>query len=1254
MEDAKNASSLMNVSDNSVICYTPTKTTTNGIWQGDNPLDYSLPLFILQITLVVCVTRFFVFILKPFHQPRIIAEILGGLLLGPSVLGRNENFAKHVFPLKSAMVLETMANIGLIYFLFLVGLEMDISIIKRTGKKTISIAVAGMILPFITGVCASTFLDDKGKNIYHASYALYIGIVLSVTAFPMLARMLAELKLINTDLGKLALSTSLINDVFAWVLLALAIAVSEQNTSNWASLWVVLSNVIFVFFCFLVVRPTILWLISRTPEGKAYTEVQICIVLIGVMISAFVTDVLGTHSMFGAFVYGLVVPNGPLGAAIIEKLEDFVSGLLLPLFYAISGLKTDVTLISGSRAWTFLLTVMPLSCLGKIIGTLVIAGVFQIDNRDGVVLGLLMNTKGLIEMIVLNVGREQKVLGDQIFSIMVMITLLMTAIITPIVALIYRPRKRLVPYKKRTVQNSRLDAEFRVLVCIHTPRNVPTIINLLEATHPHKRSPICAYVLHLVELTGRASAMLVVHANRQSGGPALNKTQAQTDNIITAFRNFEEYVGHFSVYPLTAISPYSSMHEDICHLAEDKRVPVVIIPFHKQQTVDGEMLDTNPAFRMVNHNLLQNSPCSVGILVDRGLNGSNRLTANLASHQVAVLYFGGPDDREALAYGWRMSRHPRVSLTVTHFIPSKDATKTQPMDQFSTIDYQIPNNIERDHMLDEDYINEFKMVSANDGKVTYLERVVSNGEETVATIRSMNNVHDLLIVGRGQGTTSPLTDGLTDWSECPELGAIGDLLASSDFETTASVLVMHQYVGQGPEGEEIFVSERPWETSENYHNVKQQNMQRYTMGHRIIMTISEQNEVPTRVEGKFQAIIVCFILGLGSLVAWNSMLTVGDYYYKLFPRYHPSRVLTIIYQPFALVTMIILTRNESRINTRRRNLVGYTLFFISTLLVLLLDVATSGKGGIGPYIGICVLAACFGVADAHVQGGMVGDLSFMCPEFIQSFLAGLAASGALASGLRLLTKAGFDKSDNGLRSGAMLFFAISTFFEFLCIILYAIYFPKLSIVKYYRSKAALEGSTTVSADLAAAGIQYETNQQVGFDTKQEERLSHKQLLLQNMDYAADLFLIYVLTLSIFPGFLYENTGSHQLGAWYALVLIAMYNIWDLISRYIPHIKCLKLESRKGLLIAILSRFLLIPAFYYTEKWGDQGWMILLVSFLGLTNGYLTVCVLTVAPKGYKGPEQNALGNLLVLFLLLGIFSGVALDWLWLVGKPQGF
>ncbi|XP_038704704.1 equilibrative nucleotide transporter 3-like isoform X2 [Tripterygium wilfordii] len=416
------------------------------------------------------------------------------------------------------------------------------------------------------------------------------------------------------------------------------------------------------------------------------------------------------------------------------------------------------------------------------------------------------------------------------------------------------------------------------------------------------------------------------------------------------------------------------------------------------------------------------------------------------------------------------------------------------------------------------------------------------------------------------------------------------------------------------------------------------------------METIDERRVPARVEGKYAAIAVCWLLGNGCLFPWNSMLTIEDYYGDLFPKYHPSRILTLVYQPFALGTLAILAYHEAKINTRKRNLYGYALFFISSLLVLVLDLATSGKGGLGTFIGICAISGAFGVADAHVQGGMVGDLSYMQPEFVQSFFAGLAASGALTSALRLITKAAFENSKDGLRKGAILFFAISMFFKLLCVLLYAHAFPKLAIVKYYRSKAATEGSKTVSADLAAGGIQTLPQQEAEEDSKHLERLSNKELLYQNIDYALDLFLIYSLTLSIFPGFLSEDTGSHSLGTWYALVLIAMYNVCDLIGRYIPLLKFLKLESRTGLMMAILSCCLFIPAFFFTAKYGDQGWMILLTSFLGLTNGYLTVCVVTTAPKGYKGPEQNALGDLLVLFLIGGIFAGVTLDWLWLIGK----
>ncbi|KAG2330695.1 hypothetical protein Bca52824_001875 [Brassica carinata] len=413
-----------------------------------------------------------------------------------------------------------------------------------------------------------------------------------------------------------------------------------------------------------------------------------------------------------------------------------------------------------------------------------------------------------------------------------------------------------------------------------------------------------------------------------------------------------------------------------------------------------------------------------------------------------------------------------------------------------------------------------------------------------------------------------------------------------------------------------------------------------------------ENQAPEKFQGEFKVKVICCILGIGCLASWNSMLTIADYYYQVFPDYHPSRVLTGVYQPFALGTIVILAYHESKINTRKRNLIGYTIFTISTFLLIVLDLTTRGRGGIGPYIGLCAIVASFGLADATVQGGMIGDLSLMCPELIQSFMAGLGVAGALTSAFRLMTKAAFENSNDGLRKGAMIFLAISAFIQFLCVMLYAYVFPKLPIVKYYRRKAASEGSKTVTADLAAAGIKNQSY--LTDDASNNQRLTNKELLVQNIDYAVNLALVYILSLSIFPGFLYENTGHHGLGSWYALVLVAMYNCGNLVGRYTPLVEWLKIENRKGLTIATLSRFFLIPAFYFTAKYGDQGWMIMLVTFLGLTTGHLNVCILITAPKGYKGPEKNALGNLLVVFLTGGIVAGTSLGWLWLIGKKNAF
>ncbi|TVY87632.1 K(+)/H(+) antiporter [Lachnellula willkommii] len=447
----------------SIASAAPTSTkSSNGILSGQNPASYMpsnpILLFLIQAGLILMVCRALHFPLGYLRQPRVVGEVIGGILLGPSVIGRIPGFTDAIFPTASIPVLNNVANLGLILFLFIIGLEVDTRVFLNNWKIALSVAGAGMALPFSLGCAIAHGLyyqflkNEKGLvPVAYGTFLLFVGTAMSITAFPVLCRILTELKLMSTPVGISTLAAGVGDDVVGWILLALCVAL--VNAANGiTALYIVLATIGFGLFMFFAVRPAFTWILRRThslQDGPTQGVMVLTILLC--LASSFFTGAIGIHEIFGAFLTGLIMPHeGGFAIKVTEKIEDLMCALFLPLYFTLSGLSTNLGLLDNGITWGYLIAVTAVAFSSKFIGCSLAARSNGLVWRESFSIGSLMSCKGLVELIVLNIGLQAKILSTRVFTMFVVMALITTFATSPLTLALYPPwyRQKIQAWKR--------------------------------------------------------------------------------------------------------------------------------------------------------------------------------------------------------------------------------------------------------------------------------------------------------------------------------------------------------------------------------------------------------------------------------------------------------------------------------------------------------------------------------------------------------------------------------------------------------------------------------------------------------------------------------------------------------------------------------------------------------------------------------------------------------------------------------------
>ncbi|KAK7401003.1 hypothetical protein VNO78_12312 [Psophocarpus tetragonolobus] len=756
----------------------PMKIVSDGIWSSNNgasPMESAFTLLELQMVIIFAITQGCHFILKRLGIPYFVSQVMAGFVLGPSIpTGPFEKYKSMLFPFGSADILNTVSALGYSFNLFLNSVQMDLSLITKTGNKAWVIALSSYIFSLIASFAILTSFITTWQNIFGSDMFTALPIVIfsqSGCSFAVVSSLLNDLEILNSELGRLALSTSFVIDLAGGITAGFgADFLRSMDLEFTERIKNLVAFFVYLIFVPVIGRPAMKWIVKNTPEGKSVDKVYIY-TIIGIFLGlGFFAGYFNQPFLVGAVILGLSVPEGPpLGSEFVSQLELFSSWFLSSLFVTCCTMKLD---LRQHESVSFILAIMMFIVTANLIKWATCLGIChycKMPLRDGFCLALILSSKGLFDICSYILLYDAMYLDKGAVDIITISVLFLGTISRLGVKAMYDPSKKYAGYQKRNIMSLKNNYELRVVACIQKQHHMVHIKNMLQLCSPAVENTLVAEIVHLMELVGRSNPIFIAHKLHHK----LESSYNYSGEVIVTFDLFErDYAGTATVNTYTAISPMALMNEDVCHLALDKNAAIIILPFHVKWGVDGSIECQDSKIRALNSKVLDKAPCSIGILVNRG-----SCSLSSTGYKVAMVFLGGPDDREAVCLAKRFIKNPNNTLIVYRL-------KAHNHDM-----------LDWEHMIDDEETREVRGAYGKLENVTYEERTIEDASQTTCFIKEIAKNFNFIIVGRRYEVRCSQTLGLENWTEYPELGVIGDLLASPDTETRASILVVQQQHG---------------------------------------------------------------------------------------------------------------------------------------------------------------------------------------------------------------------------------------------------------------------------------------------------------------------------------------------------------------------------------------------------------------------------------------------------------------------------